>query len=93
MRMASKCEWGEDHRREALRRTYEIAAELIANDDEIGAELITSDPSVVAGDEFLWRKSLMRVGPEAGFTKDRIDREVRRVRALAARIRKVNRRT
>lgn len=58
------CPWTEAHRREALRRTYEIGAELVADDgDDHRAYLLLETGTPYAG--------------------GRVDREVRRVRALA----------
>jgi hypothetical protein len=71
-------EWTEKHRREALRRTYEIAAELAsAADRAYSSQTIRVD----VGSEAEWRACLgwvlLRADPA------RIDREVRRVDHLA----------
>lgn len=67
--------WTEAHRREALRRTYEIAAEL-AGAGSPYARGLAEDPFVASEDG--WRGWLA-----AGIDAARINREVRRVRALA----------
>lgn len=69
--------WGEAHRREALRRTYEIAAEHSA--DHRVARQFGSDAWSGVQDERSFRLYMMLGGLDAA----RIDREARRVRALA----------
>jgi hypothetical protein len=70
-------EWTEAHAREALRRTYEIAAELA--DPNNGGPWIAGLVFGNIGDEGLWRTLLSGGGLDAA----RIDREVRRVDRLA----------
>lgn len=70
--------WTEAHRREALRRTYEIAAEIAAKDDSNAAAWLCEGAAGYAQTEALWRSELGDHCDPA-----RIDREVRRVRALA----------
>lgn len=67
-------EWTDVHRREALRRTYEIAAEHAEYDS--CARPLADDPWV--NDEQMWRQDLASI-----LDAVRIDREVRRVRALS----------
>lgn len=69
--------WTEAHKREALRRTYEIAAEL--NDDPHRADGIATDAVYFSGACGRWRAHLKT----SGLVLARIEREVRRVRALA----------
>lgn len=77
--------WGKVHTREALRRTYEIAAELVATDPETAARLGRVCAAPMA--EGAWRAFLegapTRGAPRLGLDRARIVREVRRVRALA----------
>lgn len=75
--------WTEKHQREALRRTYEIAAECVSRGDDNGAVLVTNEPFAACMFESRWRESLERIGVAEGFTADRINREVRRVRDIA----------
>lgn len=73
--------WTDAHRREALRRTYEIAAEACEKrpSADIRNGLAAMSYDVEAGED-RWRAALaqwLQIDPA------RIDREVRRVRALA----------
>lgn len=82
-----KALWGEPHSVEALRRTFEIAAEFAAA-GQFGVAWWLVPPSPgdnIAPSEELWREHLGSVGVDgkASIDKARIDREVRRVRALA----------
>jgi hypothetical protein len=81
--------WDERHRREALRRTYEIAAEMAYEGRHRFAWWI--QPSGDSGQELEysseqeWRDLLKGEDRSTGSGLDaaRIDREVRRIRALA----------
>lgn len=69
--------WTEAHRREAARRIYELAAELSAS-NLLGAESLANRAIRYSNSESGWRDFV------AGwFDPARVDREVRRVRALA----------
>lgn len=70
--------WTEAHRREALRRTYEIAAELAAVGEERRAYGLAGQNG--AHDPDVWTTDLSE---EAGLYAARVEREERRVRALA----------
>lgn len=71
--------WGDNHRREALRRTYEIAAEVVFEEaNEQRAHYLLNATRGWASEE-RWRDHLARCRIDPA----RIDREVRRVRALA----------
>lgn len=70
--------WIEAHRREALRRTYEIAAEM----QPYEAAWLTQGAESYAKNEVAWRNNLSDEN-SAALSVGRIDREVRRVRALA----------
>jgi hypothetical protein len=74
-----KNEWTEAHQREALRRTYEIAAELVGVGRDDDARCLTIRPERAAWSEKGWRVSLF----EGRLNGARIDREVHRVRGLA----------
>lgn len=76
--MSSK-KWGEAHRREALRRTYEIAAEL-SSQFPIDADEMCMSAGMYAESAEKFRTNLKGYGD---IDATRIDREVRRVRALA----------
>lgn len=77
--------WDERHRREALRRTYEIAAEMVGRGEPNGptngkrpAFHLATDVEAT-DEEATWRQILVHIRmPPA-----RVDREARRVRALA----------
>lgn len=69
--------WGEAHRREAEPRTFELAAEQIRAGEYDGDKFVELTEN--AQREDWWRSALA----EMGFDAARIDREVRRVRALA----------
>lgn len=80
--------WTEAHQREALRRRYELAAELESAGFSNAARMMASREWVVIESD--WRRQLagdaVREGGEyapTGFAWARIDREVRRVDALA----------
>jgi hypothetical protein len=73
-----KREWTEAHRREALRRTYEIAAGFAGAGHDAAAAWIRSALGWVDS-EAHWREALGLASVDPA----RIDREVRRVRALA----------
>lgn len=85
----SGSEWTDAHRREAVRRLYEIAAEFIGIDSEdpmgpqrgqiLMASSITLRPWSYAETEAIWRCELINYHLDAA----RISREVRRVRRLA----------
>lgn len=74
-------EWTDAHRMEALRRTYELAAELAALSTEQGRiEGLLGGAHVIAADGIdRWAEDLR----DAGFDVARVDREVRRVDGLA----------
>lgn len=77
--------WTDAHRREALRRTYEIAAVLVAAESARRATYLVIDAHSYAAVEQDWREDLADSrGP--AFDAARIDREVRRVDRLARRI-------
>lgn len=76
--MSSK-EWGEAHRREALRRTYEIAAELSSR-FPIDADEMSMSAGMYAESAEKFRTNLKGYGD---IDTARVDREVRRVCALA----------
>lgn len=83
--MAAK--WTRAHAREAMRRTYEIAAEL-AGDGRYGAAWMLIPPKAndnIAPSEDFWRGWLSSVGAygKPALSPARITREVGRVRALA----------
>lgn len=73
--------WTEAHRREALRRTHEIAAE-VSPEAPANAERLALCAHAWTVNEKKWR-SLLRMPGHAGLDPARIDREVRRVRGLA----------
>lgn len=76
--------WTEAHRREATARTYEIAADIVRREGmgpRTGAAWIAKLIEGNVFNEESWR-GMLRPG-NAGFAPDRVDREVRRVRALA----------
>ena len=75
-------EWTEKHQQEALRRTYEIAAELVGAGKVQEATYLVSNAGYYAGAEDSWRGDLADADGPA-FDAARIDREVRRVRGLA----------
>lgn len=75
-------EWTDAHRREALRRTYEIAAWLVSEGRENDARSLIANLGEGVPDEETWRAYLY-VGDGPAFSDARIDHEVRRVRALA----------
>lgn len=86
--MSTKQPWGEAHKREALCRIYEVAAELVSLDREDDARILMIEvpqrPSRSVNDlrvatEQAWRACLM----EARLDPKRIESEVRRVRGLA----------
>lgn len=73
--------WGEAHQRETARRLYEIAAEYAGRGDDLRALEIASE---ITDDlsEAAFRESLFDPpGPDMGMVQ--IEREVRRIRALA----------
>lgn len=72
--------WTEAHQREALRRTYELAAELAGRGMVDEAFELCEVPRNMARSVASWRASL-----GCGFDAVRVKREVRRVRALAER--------
>lgn len=72
--MSSK-PWTDAHRREALRRTYEIAAELARHGTLYSADVLRGNRR----DEAEFRDAMAA----AGFAAARVNREVRRVRDLA----------
>jgi hypothetical protein len=79
--------WTEAHQREAQRRTYEIAAELVGA-GHVAAAWMLVPPSLadgIAQSEEFWRDWLGTVSHDGRPLLDpaRIDREVRRVRGLA----------
>lgn len=77
-----KIKWTDAHRREALRRTYEIAAEFVAAESARRAAYLVIDAHSYAAIEQDWREDLADTrGP--AFDAARIDREVQRVHALA----------
>jgi len=75
----SAAEWTEAHQREAVRRTYELAAAEAGRGDRIAADLFVVEAWGFAASEERWRRSLTICDIDPA----RIDREVRRVRALA----------
>ncbi|HSM93421.1 MAG TPA: hypothetical protein VLT47_11095 [Anaeromyxobacteraceae bacterium] len=71
--------WTEAHRQEALRRTYELAAEIAdVNDRRNGGPWIARHAFANVFDEQRWRGLL-----SSTFDAARIEREVRRVRGIA----------
>ena len=72
--------WTNGHMREAVRRTYELAADLITPPPSLfhAAAMLVRGHSI-ALDEHGWRTRLL----DAGFSMERVDKEVRRVDALA----------
>lgn len=70
--------WTEAHRREAHDRAYELAAELMREDRPRQAYELLEAPWNMAQEEATWRADL-----GCAFDATRVDREVRRVRALA----------
>lgn len=72
--------WGGAHQREALRRTYEIAAQMVAENRGPSADRLALDLRADVGSEQEWVRRLLRW---SGLDSARIDREVRRVHALA----------
>ena len=70
--------WTDLHKREALRRTYELVAELIGQGRDSDAEELLEVPHNMAELEETWRADL-----GSAFSAERIEREVRRVHALA----------
>lgn len=77
--------WTEAHQREALRRTYEIAAELVVAGRADEASYLVIDVGVYVVSEWKFRLNFRNDGGSdgPGFDDVRINREVRRVRALA----------
>ena len=73
-------EWGEAHRREALRRTYEIAAEMVGEGRCDPADRAAANAMQMVVEEIGFRGLLVNW---IGLDPARIDREVARVRALA----------
>lgn len=76
-------EWGPKHQAEALRRTYEIAAGMVDGDQVLAGRLGRIAAAHML--EASWRAFLAGDGGRTvtGLDPARIDREVRRVRALA----------
>lgn len=72
--------WTEAHRREAQRRTYEIAAQMVSDGYGPSADRLALDLRADIGREKDWTSRLLRW---TGLGAARIKREVRRVRALA----------
>lgn len=70
--------WTEAHRREAYCRTWELAAALARDGRQMEATELLETPWNIAQREATWRADL-----GCAFDPARIDREVRRVRALA----------
>lgn len=72
-------QWTEAHRKEALARQHEIAAGLVRGGNYEQAQTLVGEDFEDAAREDWWRGALYR----AGLDHARIDREVRRVCALA----------
>ncbi len=70
--------WTEAYAREALMRTYEIAAEIVGAQSSADADTPADGAFADVESEAEWRKALHPYIEDA-----RINREVRRVRALA----------
>lgn len=79
--MSKPIEWTDAHRREALRRTYEIAADLVSQGREDDAESLAAR-ACDSESQPAWEASLY-VGDGPALPEEHIDREVRRVDALA----------
>lgn len=82
--------WTEAHRREALRRTYEIAAEIAVANPRLAWWICPSNDAGIDGFDFeseqAWRETLAK-GPDdqtPGLDPERIDREVRHIDDLAS---------
>lgn len=71
--------WTEKHRREALRRTYEIAAEIVSTGRHLDADMFVNCAREHCATERKFQVHVAFVFAD----HIRIDREVRRVHALA----------
>ncbi len=76
--------WTDAHRREALRRTYEIAVAVVDNAAPFSCDYDWRPVALAALEsEAEWRRALAYVGCGTMLTSTRVDREVRRVRDIA----------